>query len=468
MNKREKIERPLNHSILIGIVIFIAALCLVMSVMEYVTYRNILYDEMEDYIRNILTYAASAIDVDDLKECIDTGVESEKFHELQLFLDNLKEHTEMHFMYVVVPLNTEKTDNMKNVIAAVSEYEYETMADLLVSLNQLTGDSYPPSTAAKYLAAYESGELTFFEEFSEWGDDYTGLLPLIDSNGERVAALCMDVEALSIHASLAMQMEKMLLVIVVLGLLFAIGFYFWTDYHITYPIVALEKCVSGFAQNSHNQRDPAALVLDVPEIHTGNEVESLSRAVKQMSEDMSDYVKNILDTEQALEQMNVIALKDGLTGVNNKTAFDRYADELNIRIKAGTEKPEFAILMLDLNFLKLMNDNHGHDRGDEYLKNCCAVICHVYTHSPVFRVGGDEFTVLLMGEDYENREELLNQVQAEFGSTSKSAKPWERLSVAMGMAEYKPETDDKVETVLRRADRKMYLNKKKMKAVRTA
>jgi len=54
MNKREKIERPLNHSILIGIVIFIAALCLVMSVMEYVTYRNILYDEMEDYIRNIL------------------------------------------------------------------------------------------------------------------------------------------------------------------------------------------------------------------------------------------------------------------------------------------------------------------------------------------------------------------------------------------------------------------------------
>ena len=467
MNKREKIERPLNHSILTGIVIFIAALCLVMSVTEYATYKNMLYDDLEDYIRNILTYAASGIDVDDLKECIETGVESEKYHELQIFLDNLREHTEMHFMYVVVPLNTEKYDNMKNVIASVTQYEYEYLSDELVSLNQLTGDSYPPATAAKYLAAYESGELTFFEEFSEWGDDYTGLLPLFDSDGERVAALCIDVEAQGIHAALAWQMIKTVLIIVIIGLIFAVGYYFWTDRHITYPIVVLEKCVSGFAQNSHNQRDPNALVLDVPDIRTGNEVESLSLAVKQMSEDMRDYVKNILDTEQALEQMNVIALKDGLTGVNNKTAFDRYAEELNGKIKSA-EKPEFAILMLDLNFLKLMNDNHGHDRGDEYLKNCCAAICHVYTHSPVFRVGGDEFTVLLMGEDYENRDELINQVQAEFGSTSKSAKPWERLSVAMGMAEYKPETDDKVETVLRRADRKMYLNKKKMKAVRTA
>ncbi|MBR0410469.1 MAG: hypothetical protein IJI25_05640 [Eubacterium sp.] len=46
------------------------------------------------------------------------------------------------------------------------------------------------------------GKLSFFEEISEWGDDYTGLLPLFDSRGNRVAALCVDVDVAEIHRTL--------------------------------------------------------------------------------------------------------------------------------------------------------------------------------------------------------------------------------------------------------------------------
>ena len=465
--KSKKVIRPLNRSILIAIVIFLSVLSIGVCVMQYYTYRGLLYNKYEEYIGSILKYTASVIDVDDLKECIETGEESDKYRELQRFLDHLRDNVDMHFLYVVIPLNTEEKDNMVNVIAAVSKYEYEYLADELVYLNMPTGDSYSPATAKKYLDAYNMGRLSFFEDITEWGDDYTGLLPLYDSSGHRVAALCMDVEIHHIHVSITVQMIKTILVIVLMGVIFAISFFVWADINITYPLETLERSVVSFAEISHRQRDPDALVMQPTDIHTRNEVESLAHAVEKMSEDMRDYVKSILSTEQELEKMNVIAHKDSLTGVNNKTSFDMHTEELNAKIERG-ESVEFAILMIDLNYLKLMNDNHGHECGDMYLKNCCNVICHVFTHSPVFRVGGDEFTVLLTGEDYENRNVLLAKVQLEYSKTSSCIKPWERLSVAMGLADYRPDSDRHVGNVLRRADRKMYLQKKKMKAFRTA
>jgi GGDEF domain-containing protein len=54
--------------------------------------------------------------------------------------------------------------------------------------------------------------------------------------------------------------------------------------------------------------------------------------------------------------------------------------------------------MFDLNDLKHINDRYGHERGDEYIVNCCRLICQVFKHSPVFRIGGDEFVALLRGE----------------------------------------------------------------------
>ena len=59
-----------------------------------------------------------------------------------------------------------------------------------------------------------------------------------------------------------------------------------------------------------------------PEIHTRNEVESLSFAVKQMSEDMRDYVSGIIDAESHAKQMTELANRDALTGIRNKTAYD--------------------------------------------------------------------------------------------------------------------------------------------------
>lgn len=60
-----------------------------------------------------------------------------------------------------------------------------------------------------------------------------------------------------------------------------------------------------------------------------------------------------------------------------------------------------------MNDLKKVNDFYGHDAGDRHILSAKKLICDVFKHSPVYRIGGDEFTVILTGTDYENGIELL-------------------------------------------------------------
>ena len=71
-------RKPLKRSILVALTLFLLALCLVMTIGQYFHFRSTLYLQKEDYIRNVLTYTASGIDVDDLEQCIQTGGRSRR------------------------------------------------------------------------------------------------------------------------------------------------------------------------------------------------------------------------------------------------------------------------------------------------------------------------------------------------------------------------------------------------------
>ena len=120
--------------------------------------------------------------------------------------------------------------------------------------------------------------------------------------------------------------------------------------------------------------------------------------------------------------------------------------------------------MFDMNGLKEMNDTHGHDAGDNYIRNSCRLICSVFKHSPVFRIGGDEFVAILRGQDLLNAENLLRKFYERMEEVKKKAeKPEEVVSIAAGMAVFKEEWDKDYQDVFKRADEHMYRNKKSMK-----
>ncbi|MCR4990492.1 MAG: GGDEF domain-containing protein [Lachnospiraceae bacterium] len=111
-------------------------------------------------------------------------------------------------------------------------------------------------------------------------------------------------------------------------------------------------------------------------------------------------------------QISKEAYRDPLTCVGSKMAYVKKSDEMKADI--GRPGYKFAIVMVDVNFLKDVNDKFGHASGDEYLKGCCKVVCQIYKHSPVFRVAGDEFVAILTGEDFDNRYERLDTIRRSF------------------------------------------------------
>ena len=167
-----------------------------------------------------------------------------------------------------------------------------------------------------------------------------------------------------------------------------------------------------------------------------------------------------------VNDLNRRVFVDALTSVRNKGAFSNYLQELQSRIDCG-EQPAFAIGVFDCDDLKTINDRYGHEKGDEYLKAASRVICRVFQHSPVFRIGGDEFVVVLQNEDFRLREQLTETFESACAEACAAAgSQWEEVRVAMGVAVYGADLDSTVFDTFNRADKAMYDDKRKGKQER--
>ncbi len=179
-------------------------------------------------------------------------------------------------------------------------------------------------------------------------------------------------------------------------------------------------------------------------------------------QDVTEEEQKLKARDEQIGQISQEAYRDSLTGVGSKAAYTRRINELNSEIAEGPA--EFAVVMVDMNNLKSINDDYGHKAGDLYIKGCCHLICEAFKHSPVFRIGGDEFVVILHGQDYKNRAQITNSLRAAYKRAfeQKDKDPWLRYSAAVGIAEYASD-DNTYELVFKRADKAMYDEKKQFK-----
>ena len=155
---------------------------------------------------------------------------------------------------------------------------------------------------------------------------------------------------------------------------------------------------------------------------------------------------------QAQNQANI----DAVTGIKNKHAYLAAAAQLDRRI-AEEERPPFAVVMFDVNDLKKVNDRLGHQAGDQYLRDASRIICDIFSHSPVFRIGGDEFAAISQGRDYENVDALVDALRIHNEQARRSG----GIVIASGMS--RCENDEYVAAVFERADKQMYENKAALK-----
>lgn len=176
-----------------------------------------------------------------------------------------------------------------------------------------------------------------------------------------------------------------------------------------------------------------------------------------------EWQKKAIKRQHMVEDLNKQVYVDALTHVRNKGGFDKYVEGLKKKIESD-EKLNVAIVMFDCNNLKTINDKYGHEKGDVYLKTATRLICRIFQHSPVFRIGGDEFVVVLIGEDFDNREALAVRFEnARRDVCAVAENPWEQIHIAMGITVFDPKADKTIDDTLKRADKLMYQNKSEVK-----
>ncbi len=184
-------------------------------------------------------------------------------------------------------------------------------------------------------------------------------------------------------------------------------------------------------------------------VHTADEVGVLADTLQKTTDELNVYVQKI----------NRLAYLDTLTGVENKTSYDAAVAELEKKIESGSA--EFAVAVLDLNDLKKTNDTRGHYYGDMLITNAAKTIENAFTGCPVYRIGGDEFTVIFEGLNYANRTALCRKFDSALVEQMKRSGE-KHLAIAYGIADYSPE-DKCYSDVFTRADNAMYENKKMIK-----
>lgn len=187
-------------------------------------------------------------------------------------------------------------------------------------------------------------------------------------------------------------------------------------------------------------------------------------AIRLPSEPENELGTLVRSIREMVGKLEIYVYRDKMTGLRNVAAYTREHEMLEKACQKG-EKTEYALVLFDVNFLKRTNDTYGHDAGNELIRRASAVICHVFAHSPVFRIGGDEFIAILEGGDYARREELLLKFDEELLG---QAFAWENeivpVSVARGVGLYSPGME--YAAVFQAADEAMYRHKTSLKAER--
>ena len=301
------------------------------------------------------------------------------------------------------------------------------------------------STEALRLASQGTPSVDKVPYGDRWGRFYSAYTPVYDSKHQITGIVAVDFSAEWYEKEIADQVK--------------------TTVKIS-AISLIIACITILFIGSRYKKQFQYLIKEMNEVSNG--IETLVREVspetsmsKQQGEEKADTKNGIEELSNQIQSLQnrlsgqisyvrSLAYMDGLTGLGNRTAYEEQVGKLDDEAKTG--KARFGVILFDLNGLKGINDQQGHEQGDQAIVMVASILKKVFDDCKIYRIGGDEFVVLMEGscDDVEIR---IKAVDAQLELT-------EGITVAKGFSEYLSATDDGYREVFKRADNAMYFDKK--------
>lgn len=192
-------------------------------------------------------------------------------------------------------------------------------------------------------------------------------------------------------------------------------------------------------------------------IHTAAAVIVLALIIlTQVGKISREKIEEEKETSRTFQNM---ANTDSMTGVRNKHAYSEMEMLINTQIESG-ELDKLGVVVGDINGLKIVNDTQGHAAGDQLIKDASALICERFKRGAVFRIGGDEFVVLLQGDGFDEMKDVIDGLNRAVESNIKE----NAVVISIGYSVLQKE-DQYLSDVFERADKMMYERKEELKAM---
>ena len=172
----------------------------------------------------------------------------------------------------------------------------------------------------------------------------------------------------------------------------------------------------------------------------------------------SDTVKML---KKYINKINKQAYTDAATDVGNKAAYQDAVQRIDKM--SHHNDGDYAVLVMDINYLKMYNDKYGHEFGDMLISDASTIIKKVFGDYNIYRIGGDEFAVLINAPEDGLCEKLVKEFRAEQELFNRNAKHYELgVRIAIGYAVNSADDNDYAD-VFKRADKQMYIDKQEIK-----
>jgi diguanylate cyclase (GGDEF)-like protein/PAS domain S-box-containing protein len=183
------------------------------------------------------------------------------------------------------------------------------------------------------------------------------------------------------------------------------------------------------------------------------------RSIHTVGRDVTERKRRERMLAQQAEQLRDLSTRDELTQLYNRRGFLQQAEQA--RVCAVSEQHSAALVFIDLNGMKRINDELGHDAGDDALKDAAAVIsAAVPATTVVGRLGGDEFVAFAVGFSSDDLEPLRRRLRSLSDERVASGKRPYRISMSVGAAFTAPDSTGSLDELIDGADAAMYEQKR--------
>jgi sigma-B regulation protein RsbU (phosphoserine phosphatase) len=308
---KRQVERSINTDLILITVLFMGITAIATAFLGYRFYHKNVMDEHIKYTYTVLNYAYRETEKYKLGDMITNREMTDDYTRLRDALNNIKECSEIQYLYGIFFENPDDTSSLRYSINAKTQEELagtRLLTDVYAYLGRnASDDEYSEKTLKTMQAAVKerkknNGYLTGYS--AEYGYQLNGYRVIFDSEGRAAGLICVELDLSRITQEIDGYIRRILITSIILAVLMVLIYILIIRRCLTNPILRIVYGSNNFVRKMQRQEDPSQLVYEDPHIDSKSEIGLLADNVRELACGVSSYMRNLQEVTADRERLS--------------------------------------------------------------------------------------------------------------------------------------------------------------------